>query len=871
MDATTSPANILIVGDSDVSLRALATILSQSGYKVRIARSGREGLASAQASPPDLIMLNLRMPELDGYAACAQLRADAATCDIPVFFLGASNSAEERVAAFRSGGVDFIARPFEMPEVLARVATHIKLHRMQQRLQEQNVRLSHESAENARLFGETRKRAERMELLNNISMAIIGQADLHEVLRGAADGLTRVLGVEQVGIALLDGNRQHLIVMAEHSAKGSPPAAGSEIPLAGNRSMEHILKTRAPLAVRDAQHDPLLDGVHKIMAQRSVQSILLVPMLVRGEVIGTVGCDATGAPREFTPQDIELAQTVANLVALRLEQARLIEAERQAHQQAERRAEDLTGLYAAARAAARSLEIDDMLRETLATTIASFRFEAGYIAMAEPAGAGPGAPRYLRLVAEQGLSPEASEWLSQGLAESLGADAYGREALAFVDLIGGDQQQYAPEKRTIIARLAAEGWRSYAAIPLIHQQRALGVMALLSRQRRLSSTYDIALLNSLGHQIATAIANARLFQETLVERGRLQALIEASRDGIILVGLDGRILVANAPALELLGLEGSREDWLGKPLMTALDHLYRVAPQAAELALSSTRRLHMGSEPATEGEFDIPPHYVHCATLPVEIGTVPVGRLVVLRDLTEQHAAQQLRDDMTRTMVHDLRNPLTGISVSLMVLANKATGPLNERQRRLVETARGSADQMARLVNAILDVSRLESGQMPIESREVDLRELVDQLLRAQSAIAAQKALDLKADIPADLPRAWADPDLLYRVLENLVGNAVKFTPSGRDVRVGAHAEDGPGSRLLVSVTDTGEGIPLKIRERLFQKFVAGDQDGRGSGLGLAFCRLVLEAHGQRLWVESTGEQGTTFCFSLATAAPPPP
>jgi signal transduction histidine kinase len=100
-------------------------------------------------------------------------------------------------------------------------------------------------------------------------------------------------------------------------------------------------------------------------------------------------------------------------------------------------------------------------------------------------------------------------------------------------------------------------------------------------------------------------------------------------------------------------------------------------------------------------------------------------------------------------------------------------------------------------------------------------------------------------------------------VLTNLIGNAIKFTPAGGVVRVTARADDSGRSKLLVSVSDTGEGIPPQIQDRLFQKFVVGQQEGRGSGLGLAFCKMVMEAHGERIWVEDTSERGTTFTFSL--------
>jgi signal transduction histidine kinase len=170
---------------------------------------------------------------------------------------------------------------------------------------------------------------------------------------------------------------------------------------------------------------------------------------------------------------------------------------------------------------------------------------------------------------------------------------------------------------------------------------------------------------------------------------------------------------------------------------------------------------------------------------------------------------------------------------------------------------------MLNLVRAILEISQLESRQMPLDHTLVSLADLAADVLDSQLPLAAEKGLHLESDVSPDLPPAWADAAMIERVLQNLVGNAIKFTPAGGVIRVSAAADTTDRSKLFVSVSDTGPGIPPEIQDRLFQKFVTGRQAGRGSGLGLAFCKMAVEAHGERLWVESTSESGTTFTFSL--------
>jgi signal transduction histidine kinase len=251
--------------------------------------------------------------------------------------------------------------------------------------------------------------------------------------------------------------------------------------------------------------------------------------------------------------------------------------------------------------------------------------------------------------------------------------------------------------------------------------------------------------------------------------------------------------------------------------------------------------------------------------LPVQAGAVPLGRLIVLRDVTDERAVERMRRDMTHTMVHDLRSPLSSIfgAAELMAMDQDT---LAANQVATLEIIRKNTRKMLDLVNSILDVSRLESGRMPVKREQFELERLVNEIFQMQSTLAQEAAIRLENNVPLTLPAAWADSNLIGRVLQNLIGNAIKFTPPGGTISVSGKVEDQPGAPvIIVSVSDTGPGIPPEIQNRLFQKFVTGAQKGRGSGLGLAFCKLAVEAHGERIWVDSTSGRGTTFAFTLAT------
>jgi PAS domain S-box-containing protein len=348
----------------------------------------------------------------------------------------------------------------------------------------------------------------------------------------------------------------------------------------------------------------------------------------------------------------------------------------------------------------------------------------------------------------------------------------------------------------------------------------------------------------------------------------LRGVIDASRDGILMIALDARLSVINAVALHLLNLPGRPADWLGASAATWLWALRRAAPAAARVGATELRQLRRTADQRPR------PHVVEVLgrtllwqTVPVQIGDQLIGWLAALRDLTEERMLEQMREDMRHTMLHDLRNPLTSIVASLDVLADEPE-LLQPHQVSLLQIARRNSQRLIDLVNEILDVSRLESRQMPLNLRAWSLPELIVDVLQAQQILAQDKQITLESRAPIDLPPVYADEGLMRRVLQNLVGNAVKFTPPGGSVTLTAELTTMIAAQpiVLVSVHDTGPGILPEIQTQLFQKFVTGTQKGRGSGLGLAFCKLAVEAHGQQIWVDTLPGQGTVLTFTIAVA-----
>jgi signal transduction histidine kinase len=350
--------------------------------------------------------------------------------------------------------------------------------------------------ENARLFQETRQRADRLAVLTQISAAINQPLELSAVVQAAVSELTRALRISQTGLALFDATRQQLIIVADVPASGSPPVSGVEIPLDGNASMQHILATRAPLAIEDAERDPMLESIRDLMRQRQVKSILLVPLIVRGEIIGTFGCDAIGEPHHFTQEDIDLTVTVANLIAVRIEQARLFEAERDQRQLAE-------ALRDSAAVLNQTLHFDEVLDRVLSNLGRVVAHDAALIMLLDEQGQARVARD--RGFAELGFTDQSYAMrlnLTDVPALRLMFDT--GQPLVIPHVTGDPRWSMAP-------LLLDTG--SYAGAPIRVKGRVIGFLQIFNSLPGSFTPQQGEQLRAFADQAASAIENARLYDQ----------------------------------------------------------------------------------------------------------------------------------------------------------------------------------------------------------------------------------------------------------------------------------------------------------------------------------------------------------------------
>ncbi len=230
--------------------------------------------------------------------------------------------------------------------------------------------------------------------------------------------------------------------------------------------------------------------------------------------------------------------------------------------------------------------------------------------------------------------------------------------------------------------------------------------------------------------------------------------------------------------------------------------------------------------------------------------------------------SERLRESLSGMIVHDLRNPMTALLGGLDILRITLSEHLDDEQKHLLENARHSGHSLLGMVNELLDISKMEAGKLALNIQMVDMCVLVSESIDLVRALTEVEELEIRTALCDDVKQVPCDRQLISRVVANLLSNAIKHTPSGGTISVIARQV---GSNATVSVADTGPGISPEYHKLIFEKFGQVEKRGqerRGTGLGLTFCKMAIEAHNGQIWVESEVGQGSTFCFSLPMDTP---
>lgn len=406
------------------------------------------------------------------------------------------------------------------------------------------------------------------------------------------------------------------------------------------------------------------------------------------------------------------------------------------------------------------------------------------------------------------------------------------------------------------------------AMPIIRHSDVAEVLVVGFNMRRDLERRDLNFTELLMVQVANHLETVLLNRTIHTANKRMRAILDSTRDGIILLDNFGRVLDANVQASRLLGVE--LNEAIGESFTRLMRKHYSNTPLEAHM-------LALGTEPMGEHrEVEVPrsegPIYLQTSTLPVrDANGANLGRLLSLRDITEDKQLAMMRESLQRMVIHDLRSPMgaimTGLSF-LQVLVDELDSEVARDIRRTLDASLESADNLMRLMDTLRDIPRMKD--IKLEPQPIAIRTLVNKAYESLETLFKEAKIAFEVVSDVDI-RIAVDIDLMRRVLVNLLHNALKFTPEGGKIMVTTDVNQ-EEALLRVRVCDTGPGIPPAMRERIFGEFqqVEGQipkRGGRGTGLGLTLCKLAVEAHGGRIWVDGDGPlPGACFTFTLPLA-----
>ncbi|MDM8544087.1 response regulator [Desulfococcaceae bacterium HSG9] len=818
-------ARILIVDDMPENLHLLTDILKQKQYIIRQLRMGKMVMPSVLKMPPDLILLDIKMPGMNGYEVCKQLKADARTSDIPVIFISAMKKTADKVKAFSVGGVDFIIKPFQAEEVLARVETHITLRNAQKRLEKQNLQLKEEIAERRRMQTQLQKLSRAVEQSAN-SVVITDLDGKIEYVNPAFSETTGYSREEAVG------NNPRVLKSDKH-----PPMFYANMWRTiskGNVWQGELLNKRknGELYWEHANISPVKNRAGKITHYVAVKDNITKRKEIEELLLAS--------EKKYR----ELVQNANSIIIRMTPQGKITFFNDFAQRFFGYSEDEILGRNA----------MGTIIPETESTG-RDLETIIGIIKRC---------PEQYRYNENENMRSNGERvwiaWSNNSIRDN-------HENFIEILCIGNDitdkkRSEEALQKSNDdltarvgelamlnhISKIISKGPDLYTALDTVIQEvgrlfDAKGAsIALLNEMEGLEMTI-VAHFKTVEDE--TSMVNYKLpytpVTEQIVLKGKSVVISDASTD------------IRLKPVRELLLSRGIRS------LM--------VVP------LKTPGKI-IGVIIVSRGQKDrvFTPSKVKLVETIAGHLSAAIENVYLLEKAQkareEAESANRAKSQFLANMSHEIRTPMNSVLGFLELTLDDS--PLTEFQRRNLETVHGSAKSMLALLNDILDLSKLESGKLELENCSFELVKMMKDALRTLQLKAREKGLAVSLDIHPDLPPNFvADASRLRQILINLVGNAVKFTAKGRiHVSVAPWKEE---DFLHFSVFDTGIGIAPEKLKIIFSPFIQADGSTSrkfgGTGLGTTISKQLAELMGGRIWVESEPGKGSTFHFIVRMQA----
>jgi signal transduction histidine kinase/FixJ family two-component response regulator len=810
-----SGERILVVDDSQQIVTHLTEqVLPMFGFKTLYALNGNTGLERIRKDNPDLVMLDLNLPDMTGIDVLHRLVEE--TIDVPVVLMTGFGSEKSAIDAFRLGAKDYIIKPFSVDEVLEtinRALIETRLRHDKQQLAEQ-LRRAHV---------EMRRRVNEMSTLFGIGKAVASLLSVRKVLDRVLEAAIYLSNGEESTIWMADKSKEQLRVYAK---KGTRKVEPQVYELFTNEShVGQVMRTGRPL--RESAFSG--KGI-KIKTGYTARAVLYVPLMLRGQTIGVLSVSNLSEPRSFSERDEFLLSALADYAAIALENARVFQATDRALAAGN---EELRTLIQITRTMTSTLDLNKVINMTIKQVHDSWLIEASSLWLLDEN------TETLRVSANVGTPADTLG----SFRIPLGQGFVGHVAQTGEWVFTNNVDEHPLHFRQV-DRETGFKTRSLLCVPLIFREKVIGVLQLLNKLDGDFNDRDVERAVSIATAVAIAVSNSLLFQQAESRQQQLEATLEHNGNPIIIVDLEFKVLLLNQQARTRLGLSRSA---IGK---AAIDVL-----QPLELADFITQPL--GENDKVRKEISLDDDSIWLSTL----APIPsYGRVLILQDITYLKDLDKSKSNFVATVSHDLRAPLN--SITGFVAAIEDSGALNEEQHNYLSRIRHSADRMMNLVNGLLDLAK-------INSRIEEAKNLCDVILLVREAVADLQGQALSKEIALDLTvegdtAAWVrgDETLIRQAVNNLIDNAIKYSPRQSLIQMNISRKDG---LVEFKIEDNGIGIAEGDLPFIFDEFyqVKGDSNREGIGLGLTLVRSIAEAHGGQVWVQSSYDSGTAFGLQL--------
>ncbi len=711
------------------------------------------------------------------------------------------------------------------------------------------------AVKNAHLYRRTKQRAQRLQWVNEMSVSMNLQQDVHEIMQVAIRGITFALGVDQVALAMFDPSGKILTIMADNPASGIPSLKGETLPLTGNVPIRMITETEKPIVCFDVLNDPMFASIRPLIQQRQTKSTLIAPLIVHDKVIGSVGFDTIHNKHHFTPEEIQLAQTFANLIATRIDLAQVLESERL-------RRRELEAVQNATLSLATLLKLPQVLEAILKSLASAFTMRAADIFLYEEE----------QLTFGLGIRP-------QGITTEPYAPP--REGgLTYQIVYAGDPLFIADSHTHQLYENAPAAWGQFAiaGLPLKIGDVVVGVLDVSYGEVHYFAPFEKRMLTLFANQAAIAIHNARLHEqaqnytlelerrvlertaELNAERYRLQTVLDAAGEAIYFTDEYGRIQYANATTEKTTGYKVEEllgeyaTVWRGKTVPEILNTLETTVAQGKTWHGEVINQHKNGN------------YYDAILNLnPLQdVDGKHIGYVGILRDVTLSKELERLKGQFVSRIGHELRTPLTNISMYLDLLKRGN----QEKQERYMFVLQDEMTRLQKLVDAFLELSRLDTDSEPVTLQATEVHVAVVHVVDYWRQRASERGIELVLDEQRPYLIALASPELLHDTLSPILENAIQYSPqNGRVQLTLSQKTEQKIDWVVCDIQDSGAGIPddelARIFDRFFRGAITNNYKTAGAGLGLAIAQINIKKLEGMIRVQSTPDKGALFSVWL--------